>query len=243
MNPEIENLINMALADGEVTEKERLIILRKAETLGLDRDEIELILDGKIALYKKQLNDPQLIQAPKSNKEGEVKKCPSCWAPASSFTTKCSHCGHEYRNVESCNSVKEFFDLLNTFENNTEEDETNPFKAIGKTYAKMFSEGGAFGGGKEGRQQRELIKNFPVPNTKEDILEFLSLAVPRAKKKGNFFSSNFSDGAWEIKKHNLLVPIWQTKCEQLIMKARFSMKEDKKTLSEIEYYARQLGIK
>jgi hypothetical protein len=33
MNPEIENLINMALADGEV-------ILRKADSLGLDRDEI-----------------------------------------------------------------------------------------------------------------------------------------------------------------------------------------------------------
>ena len=31
MNSEIENLINMALADGEVTEKERGIILRKAE--------------------------------------------------------------------------------------------------------------------------------------------------------------------------------------------------------------------
>ena len=33
MHPEIENLINMALADGEVTEKERGIILRKSETL------------------------------------------------------------------------------------------------------------------------------------------------------------------------------------------------------------------
>jgi hypothetical protein len=81
-----------------------------------------------------------------------------------------------------------------------------------------------------------------VPNTKEDILEFLSLGVPRAKTKGNFFSSNFSDAAWEIKAHNILVPIWQSKCEQVIMKARFSMKEDKRTLEEIEQYAKQLKI-
>ena len=52
MHPELENLINMALADGEVTEKERGIILRKAETFGFDVDEAEMILDGKIALFQ-----------------------------------------------------------------------------------------------------------------------------------------------------------------------------------------------
>ena len=54
MNAEIENLIEMALADGEVTEKERAIIFRKADTLGEDKDEVEMILDGKIALLKKE---------------------------------------------------------------------------------------------------------------------------------------------------------------------------------------------
>ena len=53
MHTEIENLINMALADGEVTEKERAIILRKAESLGIDKDEVEMILDGRIALIHK----------------------------------------------------------------------------------------------------------------------------------------------------------------------------------------------
>jgi hypothetical protein len=243
MNLEIENLINMALADGEVTEKERTIILRKAESLGIDKDEVEMILDGKIALLKKEGSMLQSTILPKSNKEGDLKKCPSCGAPVLAFAIKCTDCGHEFRNVESSTSVKEFFIMLNDLESNTKEDENNPLKAIGNTYAKMFSVGGVFGGGKEGRQKRELIKNFPVPNTKEDILEFLALGVPRAKMKGNFFSSNFSDAGWEIKAHNLLVPIWQSKCEQIIMKARFSMKDDKKILEEIEYYAKQLKIK
>lgn len=48
MNPEIEKLINMALADGQVTDKEREIILRKAEKLGIDVDEMEMYLEGRL---------------------------------------------------------------------------------------------------------------------------------------------------------------------------------------------------
>ena len=57
MHPEIDNLIYMALADGEVTEKERAIILRKAEALGADKDETEMILDGKIYIKINLKND------------------------------------------------------------------------------------------------------------------------------------------------------------------------------------------
>jgi len=163
MHPEIENLINMALADGEVTERERAIILRKAESLGIDKDEVEIILDGKIALMKKEQISNHSV--PKTNKEGDLKKCPSCSAPVQSFASNCTDCGHEFRNIESSNSVRIFFLMLNELESKTKDDENNPLKAIGNTYAKMFSDGGVFGGGKEGRQKRELIKNFPVPNT------------------------------------------------------------------------------
>ena len=88
MNSEIDYLIKMALADGEVTEKERAIILKKAETLGLDVDEVEMILDGEIAIMKKEQTKPlksQSVSENKSNKEGDVKKCPSCGADVASF--------------------------------------------------------------------------------------------------------------------------------------------------------------
>lgn len=48
MHPEIEKLVEMALADGQVTDKEREIILRKAEKLGLDVDEVEMYLEGSL---------------------------------------------------------------------------------------------------------------------------------------------------------------------------------------------------
>jgi len=97
MNPEIENLIEMSLADGVVTEKERAIIIRKAEALGEDKDEIEMILDGKIALMEKEQNKIQQTTSSNSNKVGKIKKCPSCGAPVSSFANKCSDCDHEFR--------------------------------------------------------------------------------------------------------------------------------------------------
>ena len=52
MNPEIEKLIKMALADGQVTDKEREIILRKGEKLGLDVDEVDMYLEGNIGDIK-----------------------------------------------------------------------------------------------------------------------------------------------------------------------------------------------
>jgi hypothetical protein len=50
MNSKIENLIKMAVADGEVTERVRTIILLKAESLGIEKDGIETIFDEKIEL-------------------------------------------------------------------------------------------------------------------------------------------------------------------------------------------------
>jgi len=97
MNPVIENLIEMSLADGVVTGKERAIIIRKGETLGEDKDEIEMILDAKIALLEKEQITPPQKTASNSNKEGKIKKCPSCGASVSSFANKCNDCDHEFR--------------------------------------------------------------------------------------------------------------------------------------------------
>ncbi len=46
----------------------------------------------------------------------------------------------------------------------------------------------------------------------------------------------------ENKSHNDFVNVWKGKCEQIVMKARFSMKQDKKTLEQINSYAKELKI-
>jgi len=51
-SPELENLINIALTDGTITDKERQILFRKAESLGIDLDEFEMVLESRI--YEKE---------------------------------------------------------------------------------------------------------------------------------------------------------------------------------------------
>ena len=46
---DLDKLIDAAVADGVVTEKERTVILKKATAAGYDADEIEILLDGKLA--------------------------------------------------------------------------------------------------------------------------------------------------------------------------------------------------
>ena len=84
----------------------------------------------------------------------------------------------------------------------------------------------------------EVISSFPIPTTKVDMLEFLALALPKAKQKGNFLTRNSA----ENKVHNEMVPVWKTKCEQIIIKARFSLKDDPKILQEINNYALQIEM-
>lgn len=47
---ELEMLINAALADGEITEKERTILHKRAQAEGVDPDELDMIINGRLAM-------------------------------------------------------------------------------------------------------------------------------------------------------------------------------------------------
>lgn len=51
-DPKLEKLIDFALADGELTEKERQVLYAKAMSMGIDLDEFEMVLEAK--LYEKK---------------------------------------------------------------------------------------------------------------------------------------------------------------------------------------------
>jgi len=234
-NEQIENLINLALADGELTEKEKQILFKKAEAAGIDLDEFEMVLDAKLFEKKQTIKAvAPSVAAPNSDKFGDVKKCPACGAIVQSFQTKCSDCGHEFNNIGANVSISKLFEMLNACENERKEESNSISGAFGSLLAQGLGQGD-----KVTEKKKSIISGFPIPNTKDDILEFLSTAIPNAKQKGNIFTKQQP----ENKSHNDLVPTWKSKCEQIIMKAKFSMSEDKKTLAEIMAYANELGIK
>lgn len=71
-NEKLEALITAALADGALTDKEKNLLFKKAEAMGIDRDEFELVLDGRLAKRKKEM-EAQAPQAAKpAKKEGAI---------------------------------------------------------------------------------------------------------------------------------------------------------------------------
>ncbi len=230
-NEQLEQLIDAALADGVLTEKEKQVLFKKAQTLGVDLDEFEMVLDARLFKLQKEQSQAQVSSAPKSNKYGDVKKCPACGAMLETFKTTCSECGHTFTNIEANHTITKLFEMLNEAEEKSREDAKTIVGGLGRMYADLFA--GAFGGTKDVRRKKAIIQNFPVPNTKEDILEFLAQAVPLTKVR--FFEPD----------HNKteLSNTWKDKCEQIIIKAKFSMKDDPKTLEEIMHYAKILRLK
>ena len=246
---QIEKLIAFALADGELSEKEKQILFKKAEAEGIDLDEFEMVLEAKIFEKQSTNSTSKIAVAPQSDKFGDIKKCPSCGAIAQSLTTRCADCGHDFKNLESVNSIKEFFRDYQLLESKVV---LNQGKNVGGLMGKLVGNIESIGGGDWKRavftKKKEFIMHYPIPNSKEDIIEFLTMAFPLASpaKKSKFsgfkkFGAHFGDD--HAKNYDFMIAeVWMQKCEQLIMKSKFAMKDDKKSMQEIEYYANQLGI-
>ena len=115
-NEQIENLISAALADGVLTEKEKQILFKRAESMGIDLDEFEMVLDSRIALLEKEQKAQSASSAPKSNKFGDIRKCPACGAILQSFQTTCPDCGYEFKNIAAVQSAQKLFDQLQAVE-------------------------------------------------------------------------------------------------------------------------------
>lgn len=221
----MEHLIEMALADGELTEKEKQVLFKKAEAAGIDLDEFEMVLDARLYEKQKDMQASQPVSvggaAPKSDKYGDVRKCPGCGAIVESFITRCPDCGHEFSNTGTVSS----FHLLSTKLEWLEDEKSGGFWGMIKDES-------------IDKKKASLINGFPVPTTKEDLLEFISMATPLAKPATKpMLFSGLNSVDYQVAK------AWKAKCEQVVMKARFSMKDDRTTLAEIERYAQELKIK
>lgn len=99
--------------------------------------------------------------------DGEIHKCPNCGEILSSFVTACSTCGYELRGTKATGSVRELQLKL---------EELYAKRPLRKVHT-VFTQ--ALSGGQISNTDEEivgLIKNFSIPNNKEDIMEFIILA-------------------------------------------------------------------
>ena len=73
-NEQLENLINAALADGVLTEKEKQILLKKAQSLDIDLDEFEMVLDARLYELNKRERVLQSVKDDKNIDTGKLEK-------------------------------------------------------------------------------------------------------------------------------------------------------------------------
>ena len=230
LTPELEQLIQYALADGVLTDKERAVLMKKAEAAGVDLDEFEMILEAKLHEAKK-------AAAPKaSNKEGEVRKCPHCGARVRSFRTTCEECGYEFRNAEAVKSAAVLFEQIKSLEMEKtrelalhENNKNKQLEAFGGVYSserrkerddltRRLNESGKAIVKKFSEAKASLIKLYAVPNTNQDLLEFLTMAAAAACR---------NDGDVEEEEE-----AWLQKTDQIYQKLLILAADDQETLKQ-----------
>ncbi len=75
MNQQLIKLIELCLIDGVISDKERSVIFKKSEELGISKDECEIILEGMIQKHsKKNTSQPQKKKGCFGSIMDEVKK-------------------------------------------------------------------------------------------------------------------------------------------------------------------------
>jgi len=173
-NEQIEALISAALADGVLTEKEKQILFKKAQTMGIDLDEFEMVLDARLVELQKAEKEKAEKSAPKSTKYGDVRKCPVCGALVPALSGVCPECGYEFSGIGANSSSKELADKIEkineTFNKQvlSIKDDYNPFDPGQAKRDRWKTETQKY------EAIAHAIESFPVPNTKADLFEFIT---------------------------------------------------------------------
>lgn len=166
-----------------------------------------------------QIPKAQQTEAPDGNPserktvyEGYIHKCPNCGEVLDSFAVNCPTCGYELRGARASSAVKEFSLKLEAIESRREyEKPLGPFAVLNAQQRVS----------KTDEQKISLIKSFSVPNTKEDMLEFMILATSSMNMR-IYDSTNTSVS----KSEKEINAAWFSKVQQVYEKAKRSYSTD-----------------
>lgn len=151
--------------------------------------------------------------------DGELHKCPNCGELINAFVTICPACNYELRGAKASSIVKEFADKLEQIERTREAQKFHSF--IGKLYG---SDGQL---NKTDEQKISLIRSFSIPNTKEDIFEFMILAASNIDLK----LYGLGDKGVITASQRAVSDAWLAKFEQAYEKASFAFSTSSDFLS------------
>ena len=204
---ELEEVIEAALADGALTDKERAVLHKRAQAEGVDPDELDIVIDGRLAKMKRQ--EDWLRPAPPkeatNQKYGNVLKCPSCGAQVVGGSALCPECGYAFSNVGANSSYEKLSAKL---------------EAIEVAYRDKISISiPVYGVSKKAKEKANVIRMFPVPNTRADLLEFLASMSAQ-------ISSMKQTQSMQVFEDQMMRKAYEAKYEECVNKARISFAND-----------------
>lgn len=184
---ELENLIQATLEDGKLEDYEKAALVKRAQAEGVDLAELEIYINSILQRREREANQKKEEKERtlnKQKKEAFGRVCPNCGAQVLPMAIKCE-CGYEFTGQKAVSSVQLLFDKLNNI-TLTPSDE----KAIDKENTADDMEGVR---NKIILEKKiNIISLFPIPNTKEDIIDFLSLSISEANKTLGFLEKKLN---------------------------------------------------
>ena len=163
---ELENLIQATLEDGVLEENEKAALVKRAQAEGVDLAELEIYINSLLQKRHRELNEKKNAEYSALEKQKKQE-----------YGNVCPACGRQVRSLAlNCECGYEF---------KTERRESS-VKSLSDKLSKETNK----------KQFEQILTLFPVPNTKEDIMEFLALATPNCKMEG---------GLWGTTKGRLII--------------------------------------
>ena len=131
-----------------------------------------LTRDGTDPDEAELLLDAAIQEAEQKQREHTGKqRCPKCGTESDAFVARCPVCGYEFRDTKALNVVQELYEKL------------------------IEAESQASSRSEQNKRKEQILKAFQLPDNREELLEFLAMAVPNAKKQG--IIDRFLDTYWK----------------------------------------------
>lgn len=141
--------------------------------------------------------------------DGEIFKCPNCGDILDAYESVCKTCGYERRGARATSSVKELAQKLEAIE------AQRPAKKVRSIFSQAFTQGHI---SKTDEQKINLIQSFPIPNAKEDIMEFAVMAISNVDP--DVFSTMSMSNPYNNAPKQAISNAWLSKFEQAYQKGR-----------------------
>lgn len=170
------------------------------------------IVDG--AKFCQKCGSPVINNNGESNSQrqqefaGKVYKCPNCGETLKSFVRNCPTCGLELRGTKATSAVREFTLKLEAIESRREYEKPRGLFLSAANMDRVS---------KTDEQKISLIQSFSIPNTKEDMLEFMILATSNVNMR-SYDSTNTNIS----KSEKAINDAWMAKIKQVYEKAKRS---------------------